>query len=422
MNLRYQGYDKAGTRVEGVIEAPGAEQAKDLLRKRGVFASDIAPAPEGAGAPGITGSASQARVSGKNLRRVAAFTKQMAVLVGTGTPVLDAVNVLEKQARDEEWRGVLGDLRRRVEEGAAFSSALEAHPRYFDGVCRSLVLAGESRGNLGEMLRSLSDLTRQQLKIRSAFLGAMVYPCLLIVIAVAVIVTMLVFVLPRFEGLFANLNTPVPGSTQFLLALGKGLREHWIPICAMLGVGIGGLVFWLSTGSGRRAVQIAMVRVPKVGALTRAFVTARVARLLGVLLDGKVSLLESLHLTRMAAGNVLYERLLDRAADAVQKGLPVSDALGDTSSGELVTPSVVEGIRSGERTGTVGPVLKQLADFMDEDNEVVVKSLTSILEPMILIVLGGVVGLVAISMFLPLFDLTSGAGAGGAGPGGGGAP
>lgn len=408
MNFTYTGYDKSGKAVRGAVSAASADDARDSLRSRGVFVSDLSAAPEGGtGAPASSGG------NGRHLREITHFTKQLAMLVRTGTPVVDAVGVLEKQIKPGQWRDVVIDVRKRVEEGAALSVALEAHPRYFDGVCRSLVQAGESRGNLAEMLKNLADLTRQQLKVRSALVGAMVYPCLLLCISFAVVITMLVFVLPRFEGLFNSLGADIPPTTKVLMAMGQALRSYWWAALLAAGALAAGAGYYLRSATGQRQVAIALVRMPKVGAIVRSFITARIARLLGVLLEGKVSLIDALHLTRQAAGNVLYAELLAKADDVVTRGLPLSEALGDTTHGELITLNVVEAVRSGERTGQVGPVLVQLADFMDEDNEVVIKSLASIIEPLILVVLGGVVGLVAVSMFLPLFDLTSGAGGAG---------
>lgn len=409
MKYAYRAFDKAGKPTTGTVEAAGPEAAREHLRRSGVYVSELSAA--GGGGPSTSGGAGPA----KNLRELTNFVKQLALLVRTGTPVLDALGVLEKQSKPGPWRGVVGDLRARVEEGAALSAAMEAHPRQFDSVCRSLVLAGELRGNLADMLGRLADLTRQQLKIRSALIGAMIYPSLLMVIAVAVVIVTLVFVLPRFEGLFANLQAPVPPTTRILMSLGHGLRSYWwavVGVVAALGTGAW---MWTRSPAGRETIHRVVLRVPKVGLIVRSFVTARIVRLLGVLMEGKVPLVDALQLTRQAAGNEVYAGLLSRAEEAVTKGVPISDALGDGSRGELVSPSVIEAVRSGERTGQVGPVLVQLAEFMDEENEVIVKSLTSIIEPVILIVLGLVVGGVAISMFLPLFDLTGGAGGGGGG-------
>lgn len=344
------------------------------------------------------------------LRNLALFTRQLSILVSTGTPLVQAIEASERQSNDERWRAVLADVRRRVEEGAGFAEALAAHPEAFDPICRSLVLAGESGGKLEMMLGNLADLARQQLKVRSAMLGAMVYPCLLICVAITVSITMIAFVMPRFKGLFANLDTPLPPTTKVLMDLSDQLRTQWMwYVPALIGIGT---ALWYAARSeaGKAWFDANIVRIPKIGGLVRGLVCARMVRVLGVLLEGRVPLLDALSLTRGTLNNQRYAALMQRAEEAVVRGSNVSDVLADPA---LIPMSVSEALRSGERSGRLAPVLLSLAQFMDEDNDIAVKSLTSILEPVILLMLGLVVGTVAISMFLPLFDLAS-AGTGGA--------
>ncbi len=418
MKLTYQGFDNAGKGVSGTLEADNAEAGKEQLRRNGVFVVRIDGA-SGAGGGGGGGAVKKSargfrpRFGSSPLKVVSGFLRQLAVLVSTGTTVADAITVLEKQSAQGAWRNVLGDLRRRIEEGAQLSEAMSHHPAWFDQVARSLVAAGESRGKLGEMLERLALLVRQQVKIRAALVGAMVYPCLLLFVAVGVVTAMIGFVLPRFEGLFESLNAPLPPSTAMLMAISKWLSTWWPAVLGtLIATGIGGWQ-WLRTAHGQRTRDRAMVSLPQIGKITRAFATARIARLLGVLAEGRVGLLEALELTRAATVNSLYCDLLLQAEQVVTKGQPISEAF---ASSDLINPSVCEALRSGERTGRVGAVLLSLADYLDEDNEVVVKSLTTILEPLILIVLGLVVGAMAMSMFLPLFDLSATAGGAGGAP------
>lgn len=412
MKIVYRGFDLSGKPVSGVVDAQNPDAAKDQLRRQGVFVTALeepsAAAP--AGAKGFT-----IRLGGGNrLRLLAGFMRQLAILVSTGTTVVDAIAVLEKQIAPGRWRDVIADVRKRIEEGAQLSEAMSHHPDWFDSVSRSLVAAGESRGKLGEMLERLSTLARQQIKIRNALSGAMVYPCLLMCVAVAVVVAMIGFVLPRFKGLFESLGAPLPPTTAALMAASEWLTQWWWAVLIALAVSGTALVQWLRTLHGKQSVDWALINFPQIGQITRSFATARIARLLGVLSEGRVGLLEALELTRAATSNTEYRQLLVKAEQVVTKGEPISAAF---EGSRLINPSVCEALRSGERTGRIGSVLITLADYMDEDNEVVVKSLTSILEPVILIVLGAVVGTMAASMFLPLFDLSASAGAQGPPPG-----
>ncbi len=408
MKFAYTAFDRSGKPVTGTVEASDMSSATEMLRSRGLFVSDVR---EGPGAAVRGNDAGVRRLpTGMRLRNLALFTRQLSILVSTGTPLVQAIEASERQSNDERWRAVLADVRRRVEEGAGFAEALAAHPEAFDPICRSLVLAGESGGKLEMMLGNLADLARQQLKVRSAMLGAMVYPCLLICVAITVSITMIAFVMPRFKGLFANLDTPLPPTTKVLMDLSDQLRTQWMwYVPALIGIGT---ALWYAARSeaGKAWFDANIVRIPKIGGLVRGLVCARMVRVLGVLLEGRVPLLDALSLTRGTLNNQRYAALMQRAEEAVVRGSNVSDVLADPA---LIPMSVSEALRSGERSGRLAPVLLSLAQFMDEDNDIAVKSLTSILEPVILLMLGLVVGTVAISMFLPLFDLAS-AGTGGA--------
>jgi len=347
---------------------------------------------------------------GRRLRNLVTFTRQLHVLVSSGTPLVQALGALERQAKDEHWRAVVADVRKQVEEGVPLSDAMEMHPKYFDNVCRSLMKAGEAGGHLDAMLERLGKLVRGQLHVRSSVTGAMVYPIVLVFISVTVLIILLTFVLPRFALLFQNLGSPLPPTTKIVMAASDLLRGYWWLMIAALGGSIFAARRWMSTSSGKRALDAAAVRLPLLGPMVRSFIAARVTRLLGIQVESKVPLLDALKLTRQAAGNVFFEELIASAEDAATRGQPVSSAFAASS---LISPAVSEAIKSGEQSGQLASLLLNIADFLDEENDVVIRSLTSIIEPLILIVLGVLVGFVALSMFLPLFDLTSATSGGG---------
>lgn len=406
MKFAYRAFDAAGKAVQGVTEGPDADQASEKLRREGFFVVEIGP--QAAEKTDRRAGREKTGVKMGRVRTLSVFMRQLSVLVSTSTPVVEAVRALERQSTEREWKAVLGDLARRVEEGAQLSEAMAAHPDWFDAVCRSLVAAGEQGGRLDKMLERLAALLRQQQKVQTALIGALVYPSLLICVSIGVVGIMVGFVLPRFEGLFKGLGAPLPPTTKILMGLSGAMREYWMLVLPALALAGFGAWWWSRSARGRTLIHHAMVRAPGLGKITRSFATARIARVLGVLLDGKVAMLEALSLAKSAAVNSVYVALLARAEEAVIRGENVSTALADPS---LVAPALCEAIRSGERTGQVAPVLLNVADFLDEDNEVVVKSLTSIIEPVILIALGVIVGLLALSMFMPLFDLTAAGGA-----------
>ncbi len=405
MKLVYSAFDKAGKKITDTLEAASVSEAGDILRRQGLFVTDIRESGKGREEAGASGAAPGAR----KLREISSFMRQLSVLVSTGTPMVEAIGSLEKQLPESPFKVVIQDIRNRVEEGAQFSEALAAHPRWFDPVCRSLVAAGESGGQLDAMLKRLASLLRQQLKVRSTVISAMIYPAVLIFVSIIVLVAMVGFVMPRFEGLFQTLGADLPGSTRLLMDIGTFVRSDWYWILGVLiGVGVG-LKLWLGSQAGRLWRDGFILKVPQLGKVVRSLATARITRVLGVLIEGKVPLLDALQLTRESTGNSRYVALVDRAIDMVTRGEPVSSAFVESP---LIPKSVSEAVRSGERTGQLGPVLSNLSDFLDEDNEVIVKSIASIIEPVILMGLGVLVGFVALSMFLPLFDLTASAGGG----------
>jgi type II secretory pathway component PulF len=411
VKLAYEAYDKSGKVVKNTIDAKDSTEATESLRRQGLFVTNLKPATsvKGSGA-GATGSGSRSKKvgQGKRLKHLAVFMRQLYVLVSTGTPLVEGIMSIERQTKDKYWKHVVGRVRQRVEEGTTLADAMSEFPEYFDPICQSLVEAGETAGKLPMMLDRLAMVTRKQQHLRSSVIGAMVYPAMLLVVAVGVLGLMLMFVLPRFGGLFETLDMPLPPTTQVLMMLSAFLLAYWWSVPIMAAAAFFGFRFWLTTPSGVYAVHTMAVRMPGLGKITRSFATARIARLMGILLESFLPLLDVLALVRESTPNMHYRNLLGKAEAAVTRGEPISAAFKDTN---LINPTVYEALRSGESSGQVGPLLLNVATFLDEDNEVVVKSLTSIIEPMILIVLGALVGFVAVSMFLPLFDMTAMAGA-----------
>lgn len=404
MKFSCEGFDRRGKPVTEVIEARDTLEATEMLHRRGIFASRVTPQTK-AEAPRTPSRARTGRFGEmRRLRAVSSLFRQLSVLLASGTPVADAIAAVERQIRDEAFRTVVCSVRTRVEEGMQFSDALAQHPAVFDGVCRSLVCAGESSGRMDEMLARLSDMIRSQLRTRQTVANAMVYPCLLLLVAVAVGVAMLGFVLPRFEGLFQTLNAPLPTTTRWLMSLSAFIREWWMVLLGTGGVLALVVRLYFSTPRGIDGLGRALLSLPHIGMVLRDLTTARLARVLGVLLTGRVGMVDALRLVKATATLPAYAQLLSRAEEIVTRGESLSEALNNHA---LITPAVCEAVRSGERSGRVGQVLTQLADSMDEENELRLKTLTGLLEPVILMVMGLVVGSVAISMFLPLFDLTA---------------
>lgn len=400
MKWRYVGYDTAGAAKRGVIEAASEAAARDKLRQGGVIVLEIAE---------DSGSHRPKRIKGPKgkLGEISQFMRHLSVLIASGTPLSEGVQAMESQTRDEKFQKVLNRIRGEIESGTPLSEAMAAHPGYFDEVCRAMVAAGESSGKLGDMLERIASLMRQKLAMRRAVVGAMIYPVILIAIGFIVVLVMLIMVFPRFEEMFDSLDTPIPPSTQMFLWLSTMLRQWWWALLAGVVPGFVLLRFVLQQPATVRAMERALLSAPKIGEIARSIASARMARMVSLLLESHLPLLDVLSLCAGSMRSPEYAALLNQAHDAVEIGQPMSTVFEDT---ELVHGLVREGVRTGERTGRIGMMLGNVADFLEEENEATLKALSAIIEPLLLVTLGLVVGGIATSMFLPLFDLTASAG------------
>jgi type II secretory pathway component PulF len=403
MKLVYQGYDSNGKVVSDTIDASSAAEAGLALRGRGLFVTSINNAESNEAEKVRSGNRFGSR-AGAGIKGLTLFTRQLQVMITTGAPIVQALSALQRQTDNAVWNDTITQLSTRVEEGVSLSDAMKEHPQRFDAIYCNLVHAGETSGKLPLMLERLSDLTRKQLQTRNTITGALVYPSLLIVVAVGVLALMLTMVLPRFGELFVTLDLPLPPTTKALMYASEILTGYWWAIILAAATAGFGIRYWMKTDHGTQTMYTAMLQLPLLGKATRSFATARIARLLGVLMDSHLPLLDVLDLIRGGTVNIHYSRLIDEAKEAVTRGEPISTAF---TASDLIIPSVSEAIRSGEATGKVASSLLVMSDMLDEENEVLVKSLTGVLEPMILLVMGVLVGFMALSIFLPLFDLTA---------------
>lgn len=413
MNFTYQGFELSGKAASGTIEATDATGAREKLRSNGVLVIAIrsgGKATPGAGTPRVAGKVKTYRRGKVSIGDLAHFFRQLSILVSTHTPLAQAIDALAKQTTNPVFGPVLIDLSRRVQEGQELSEAMAEHPTVFDSICQSMTAVGEAGGSMDAMLRSLADLIRQQETTRKAVMGAMIYPVMLVTLGIGALLVMVTYVLPQFEGLFASLQKPVPTSTAILMSFGQSLRRWWyivVPCAVALGFV---LRWWLCQRSGRAFVERVVFAAPKLGPLARSLATARLTRLLGAMLNSRIPLVDALCLAKESAQTAPFRALLAHAEDAVRRGQNFSAVL---ESSPLIAPSVAQAVASGEQAGQLAGVLVQIADYLDQDNQQVVKTVSSILEPIILTVLGIVIGGVALSMFLPLFDLAAAGNSGG---------
>ena len=358
MKFHYEGCDRTGRPVSGEIDGAGAAAARATLRERGIYVGALREATR-------ADRASSRRSAGpkRDFRRLSSFTRQLYVLLRSGTALTDALGAIERQAPDEKWAAVIADVRERTEQGASFAEALERHPRCFDEIYCSMVAAGESSGRLDEMLDRLARLTNEQGRIRKMVAGAMIYPAILLSLGSIVLVLMLLFVLPRFAELFESLDAPLPATTQMMISLSELLRAWWWLMLLLAGGLAVGARRAARTPGGRRAIDIAFTRLPGVGGIVCSVCTGRIVRLLGVLLTSRLPLLEALGLLKTAVRNSQFRELMAEAEEAVSRGEPISAVFARSA---LISPTITEAIRSGEDAGGLSERDFELARVMDE--------------------------------------------------------
>jgi len=400
--FRFEALDPKGGRVADVVEAPTLQEAADAVRSRGLFVTSLAEAgtePRQA-RPSLWDRISPAGTS----RDLVAFTQQMEMLLKAGTAVVPALDAVEQQATKPAWRQVIRDLRANVEQGAPLARAIDARADVFDVLFRSVVAAGESSGRLPEAFGRLVEFTRRQTELRNRVIAALVYPAILLVLSIAVISLLLGVVLPRFAELFAVLDAELPASTKVLMAVAEIASQYWpVAVAAVLAL-VAGVVVLVKTPGGRRLARRVLLRLPLIGRLACRIILARLCRIWGLLVDAKVPLLDAVELAKQSTRVEEFAALMDRIKEAVSQGRTAANVLRQT---HIVPATLAAAIGTGEESGRLGESLLFVASCMEEENQQLINALTRIAEPVILVFLGLVVGIVAISLYVPLFDMAT---------------
>ncbi len=400
MAFRYQAINPSGQTVADMIEASSTQHAAELLRERGLFVTRIDSAESMAAE-----AASGRRVKpGGKLRDVIFFTQQMSMLIRSGARVVQAMEAIEEQTHRPRWRAVVHALREDVEEGRTMSAALSRFPKLFSPVFVNMVMAGEASGNLGLAFDRLANLTRQQMDIRNRVVGALTYPAVLMVLCIGVMTTLFTFVLPRFAEMFEALDVALPATTAIMINASKWFRQNTIYVLAGLLVIVGGVVAYLRSAQGRRFLSRLAVRVPLFGIIVRNVILARICRIWGQLLDSKVGLIDSVELTRQSTRSLDFQELMVSVGQAVTEGNLIGPVLRQSW---ILPKTFAAAIATGEESGKLSDALLFVASCLEDDNAQVLASLTRVIEPIMLVVMGTIVGTVAVSLFMPMFDMAT---------------
>lgn len=394
----YKAKNWEGKIVTADMECESKEVCIQKLREKGYFVINIG---EKKGGGGIQLSFMQGKVSSQE---VSIFARQFATMIGSGVPLVRCLTILQAQAENQAFKKIISQLRTDVEGGSTFSKALEKHPKVFNNLFCSLVKAGEIGGILDTILERLADYLESSEALKAKVKGAMTYPIVVFFIAGLVVVALVMFVLPQFKEIFMGMNIELPLATQILLALSDFMVGWWfiiIPAIILVPVLI---MNFFKTKTGSRIFDTYTLKMPAVGMMLRKVAVAKFTRTLGTLISSGVPILQALEVTSQTAGNCVIAEAVDKTRVSIREGESIADPLKNSG---VFPPMVVQMIAVGEETGELDKMLTKIADFYDTEVDQAVKGLTSVIEPVVIVVLGVVIGGIVMAVFMPMLKLVN---------------
>jgi general secretion pathway protein F len=396
----YRGFNAQGKATKGVRDAETPKALRAQLRRDGVFISDVKEAKVEKKA----GSAKTLSNGKVNVRVLAVVTRQFAVLIRSGIPLVPALTALAEQVEDERLARVLADVKGRVNEGASLADAMSAHPRTFSNIYVNMVRAGESSGALDVVLERLADFTEGQAELKSKVVGALIYPLVMVIAGSLVMFGLFIFVVPRITKIFSSAEAQLPLLTRALIGFSEVLRNPFLMFGVFALTVVGVIVFrnWVRTDKGRRSFDAFKLSLPLFGRIHRMVAIARFARTLGTLLASGVPLLAACKIVRNVVSNEVLAETIDAAALAVSEGQSFAAPL--KRSGEF-PPLVHHMISVGEQSGKLEGMLENVATAYEQQVEVTVGGLTSIIEPILILFMGGGVATVVFAILMPILQM-----------------
>ena len=393
-NYAWKGRNRAGLIKEGVLAADSKEVALASLRRQNIVVTGIRER-----GTEISLTKVGRRVHPKIL---AVFTRQFSVMIDAGLPLVQCLEILANQQEHKTFQKILLQVRQDVEAGSTLADAMRRHPKAFDALYVNMVAAGETGGILDTVLQRLSVYIEKAVKLRSQVRSALIYPVAVIVIAAIVVAVILLKVIPTFAALFTSLGAELPLPTRVVIASSNFLARYFIFFILFIAAAVYGVRRYYATHSGRRVIDGMLLKLPVLGMILRKVAVARFCRTLATLTSSGVPILESLDITARTAGNAIVEDAIYETRRSVEGGKTIVEPLRQTN----VFPNmVVQMIGVGEQTGALDAMLNKIADFYEDEVDAAVAGLVKLLEPVMIFILGVVIGGIVISMYLPMFTL-----------------
>ena len=399
----YSGRTRGGQTVSGERAADTMDAAVAALRRDQILVTRITPSKAKEEAATTTKKVGKLTkgVSAKNL---AVFTRQFSVMIDAGLPLVQCLDILGNQEEDKNFAAVILQTRADVESGASLADAMRKHPKTFDPLFTNMIAAGEAGGILDTILKRLATYIEKAVKLKGQVKSAMIYPVAVVVIAGVVVGVILWKVIPTFAALFSGLGAELPLPTRVVIWMSDSLVRYMPFILVGMGAAVYGAKQYYGTPGGRHVVDAAVLKMPILGLIMRKIAVARFCRTLSTLISSGVPILDGLEITAKTAGNAIVEDAIMLTRKSIERGETVSAPLKETA---VFPPMVTQMIAVGEATGALDAMLGKIADFYEEEVDAAVAGLLTLLEPIMIAFLGGIVGGIVIAMYLPIFDLIS---------------
>ena len=395
--FKYLAFDKGGKKVKGAIDAQNQLQAGLALKKQGLFVQRMEEAKKG----GLNINFNELFVK-VTARDKGIFAQQLSTMIGAGMALTKCLDVLSSQTQNPKFKRIITAVAKDISHGNALSWALARHPEVFDDLFISMVKVGESGGEMDKILIQWAQFMERDEEIRGRLKAALMYPFILTIISTVAIVFLIVFVLPTFTNIFASSGVELPAPTRILLFISDMFKKRLI---YMIVVGIGvyfGYKRFSKTKKGKYTIDMFKLKAPIFGALQHKMIMTRFSRTFGVMLGAGVPIIESLNISRDIVGNVCIAEVLENVIDSVREG---GDMGSPFAKSPLIPPMIANMIPVGEVTGTIEKILIKIADFYEREVDYLIRNLSSILEPVMILFMGVIVGFIALSLVLPMYDM-----------------
>jgi type IV pilus assembly protein PilC len=394
--FEYTARNLKGDLVKDSVDLPTREDVVAHLRKNRLVVVQVRQAPRAMAMPRLGG--------GVKTRDVVVFTRQFATMINAGLPLVQSLDILAQQTENKTLAGVTRQVVYDVESGQTLADALRKHPKAFSDLYVNMVAAGEAGGILDTILQRLAQFLEKNDAIIRKVKGAMVYPAVIMTVAVVAVAVLLIFVIPTFQNMFASVQLELPLPTRIVIGMSSVLKSYWWAIIGAMGLIVFSINRYYKTAAGRLQIDGFLLKFPVLGDVLRKSAVSRFTRTLGTLISSGVSILDGLEITARTAGNMVIHNAVMESRQSIASGDTISAPLARS---KVFPPMVISMIAVGEQTGGLDEMLSKIADFYDEEVDAAVGTLLSLMEPIMIVVLGVIVGGMVVAMYLPIFDMVN---------------